>query len=173
MKTPNTIEATTLKNLLETFGFEEFISDLRFLHKNITHFVDLDSFTKEDQTSMFFFDELTDLLYELNHIYGSNGTFDDLDLIDRGLSTIEKIKNTAGRKLIMHLENINDLAVFHIDFENYDKKTRDALYFLKHIKEALTPLINECFPSEKIMMLQQQLSQSQQRITELESKLKK
>ncbi|MDP3441269.1 MAG: hypothetical protein Q8T08_00270 [Ignavibacteria bacterium] len=173
MKIQNTIEASTLKNLLEICGFNESISDLRFIHKEITHFVDLDAFTKEDQTSLYFFDQVTDLLYELSLLYADNHTSDDLELMDQGLSIIENIKNAAGGDLIKHLENTIDLAVFHIDFDRYDEKTRGALHFLKYIKEALTPLIKECFASEEIRLLQQQLRQSRERITELELQIKR
>lgn len=174
MKNLNTIEATTLKNILEVNVFGESISNLRFLHKEITHFIDLDAYTKDDQTSMYFFDEVTDLLCELNLLYKpTNYTANDLGLLDNGLTIIEKIKFTANGDLIKYLDNIIELAVFHIDFNRYDEKTRNALHSLKYIKEALTPLIKTCFPSEEIKMLQQQLTQAQNRINELESKNKK
>jgi hypothetical protein len=173
MKSQNAIEATTLKNLLGLMCFNESISDLRFLYKEIIHFVDIDTFTKEDQTSLYFFDEMTDLLSELNLLYGSSPNADDLQLKDRGLIIIEKIRDSASGDLIKYLENISDLAVFHTDFDRYCEETRNALYSLKNIKEALTPLINESFPSEEIKMLKQQLKQSHERINELESKLKK
>lgn len=171
MKNQDTIEATTLKNLLELTGFNESASNLRFLYKEIVHFVDVDTFTKEDQTSLYYFDEVTDLLCELLSLYGQNHTADDLGLLDEGLSIIEKIKNTADGDLIKYLENISDLGVFHIDFDRYDEKTRGALDSLKYIKEALAPLIIESFPSEEIKMLKQQLRQSQERIKELEMQI--
>lgn len=173
MKNQDTIETITLKNLLELLGFNETISDLRFLYKEIVHFVEVDAFLEDDQTSMYYFDEVTDLLSELDSIYGSKPKADDLGLIDRGLSIIEKIKGSANGDLIKYLENINDLALFHVDIDRYDKKTRGALYSLRNVKEALTPLINECFASEEIKMLKQQLRQSQERIFELESQIKR
>jgi len=173
MKNQNTIEATTLKNLLGLTGFNESVCELRFLHKEIVHFVDLDAYTKEDQTAMYFFNEVTDLLCELFSLYVHNYKADDLGLLDEGLSIIEKIKNTANGDLIKYLEAVSDLAVFYIDYDRYCEETRNALHSLKFVKEALTPLINECFASEEIKMLKQQLKQSQDRIVELESQIKR
>lgn len=173
MKNQDTIEAKTLKNLLELMGFNESISDLRFLYKEIVHFVEIDSFLADDQTSMYYFDEVTNLLSELDSIYGSKPKADDLGLIDRGLSIIEAIKCSANGDLIKYLENISNLALFHVDINRYDEKTRGALYSLNNVKEALTPLINESFASEEIKMLKQQLIESQARIFELESQIKR
>lgn len=171
MKNQNTIEATTLNNLLGLTGFNESVCELRFLYKEIVHFVDLDAYTKEDQIAMYFFNECTDLLSDLNSLYTQNHKSNDLDLMDRGLSIIEKIKGTANGDLIKYFESVSDLAVFYIDYDSYCEETRNALHSLKFIKEALVPLINECFPSEEITQLKNQLHSSQERVKELEMQI--
>lgn len=171
MKNQDTIEVTTLKALSDLPGFSGYAEDLIFLHKEIVHFVDLDAFVEYDQTSLFFLSELTELLQKHNLILSSD--LSDSSKLSDKLEAIEEIKNLAQDDLIKYLDNIIELAVLHVSFDRYDEKTRNSIGSLMQIKNALSPLITECYPSEEVKLLREQLSQSQTRVKELESKMKR
>lgn len=182
MKNQSTIEVETIENLIEMngiCGLSEVLNDARFLHDETVHFVELDAFTKYDQTSLYFLnaviEDLKPLSKKIEENYLKKDVASENEIREAGQKAVNELKKTIGTDgVIQYLENSNNLVLFHLHASRFNENVRSALYSLNSLKEAIKPLENEILnpEAEKIKELKKLLAEKENRIAELEGRVR-